>query len=97
MSLVINSTSVQKDWTFTENGWKLNGNSNHNGTTGAINNFNCQVFKLEGDVELYDGNANGFRNGENLKVNINDVPTSLLAEVSQVIEDLVDALEGVDE
>lgn len=96
MGLVINSQSIQKDWTFTEDKWKLQGNSQHNGTTGAITNFNCQISKINGELETYAGNANGYKNGEELKVNLNDMATADMAEASQVVEDLIAALSPVD-
>lgn len=96
MGLVINSQSVNKNWTYTEDEWKLIGNSVHNEQGWA--NFNCEIRKvetIEGEQqETYIGSANGYKNGVEPKINISDVPIRDIAEVSQAVEDLVTALDA---
>lgn len=100
MSLIIKNTLSRKEWEYSEEGWVLkNGLSDQRVSDGKVTNFNCGIYKLvenEQPSEQYAGNANGFLDNDTLKININGVPASELAEVSAVVENMVGALEGVD-
>lgn len=96
MGLVINSQTVNKNWTYTEDEWKLIGNSAHKENGWA--NFNCEIHRVETiggeQQESYIGSANGYKNGNEPKINIGDVPIRDIAEVSQAVENLVAALDA---
>lgn len=94
MGLVITKESVQKEWTYTETGWELTGNSQH-AVNNAIQSFNCQIMQVDGDSKTYVGNATGYLSGETLKVNINDCALAILADASLVVSNLITALEAV--
>lgn len=96
-NLVINSIVENKTWVFTENGWKLVGSSQHPQVNNAfsLSNFSCQIYKLlTNEDDQYVGDASGYKANDGFKTTINNVPTAMLADVAQVIEDLVAALDA---
>ena len=93
-NLNITNRVDQKYWSFTEEGWKLDGSSQQGYTEHEIRSFNCSINKVVGEAEQYVGFAQGNLSDGELKISINDVPTSMLADVAQVLEDLQTALLG---
>ncbi len=95
-NLVITTTTQQLSWNFTDNGWKLIGSSQHNKVENdfVLTNFSCQVYKISGDEEIYEGDGSGYKTADGVKLSISNVPTADLAAVAQVLEDLVDALDA---
>ena len=90
-NLVVKTTTQHLSWEFTGNGWKLIGSSQHNKVESdfVLTNFSCQVYKISGDEEIYEGDGSGYKNADGVKLSISNVPTADLAAVAQVLEDLV--------
>ncbi len=93
-NLVINTNTENKTWVFTENGWKLVGSSQHPKVDNAfsLGNFTCQIYKVVNDEDRFIGDANGYMSNDGFKTTINNVPTFDLADVAQVVGDLVEEL-----
>lgn len=93
-NLNITNRIDQKDWSFTEDAWKLDGSSQQGYTEHEIRSFSCSINKVVGELVQYVGFAQGNLSDGELKISINDVPTSMLADVAQVLDDLQAALLG---
>lgn len=91
MSLVINNETISKGWYFTEDGWKLSGDSQH-ASNGTLLNFSAQVYKVVDGKDVYDGRVNGYRSEDEMKLNMSEIPFSDVADVSVVVGDLIEAL-----
>ena len=95
MSLNVTKRLSHKLWDYSEEGWVLrDGSSDQKVNDNKVVTFNCGIYMLVDGQEQYVGRAEGFTDNDVLKTNIQGVPTSMLADVSHVIDGLVAALQA---
>lgn len=73
-------------------GYKLSGDYQRDGNTGALTTLNARCNAITGDTEVYVGEARGHQAGDQLNFNLNGIVSTHLAGVAAAVSELMNEL-----